>query len=403
MAKLAANINQKLRYPGIRVSLGIFRKDDVNLEWKSKELFNAIQAAKVANAQETGTVWGITVTSDYVTDYVKARDAIDMIHQVKEINARENLHLKVGIRLGKCTEFIATRRPEDDADVPAYNQMNVSANYVPLTSFQKSLHEIANITDFILCITFPPSNYAQLPFPNILKIVQKQYLDLRRALQKINPKLRLIIETGVPSEGIGNGFHNSLVHLRDYWYSMAAFAKQERIVFHMFEAVDQPWKNVQDISNDQQRFDINGPNGADAHFGWWKRQNNSSPMVYIEKITEIKNDTKDNDDAIDKPTSTTSVNTPEEDGSVVLKIVLGSFFGFVAITFVFIAYLWWKLRTARRQVISQAYIEQFRTGGDTKGDMTDADYAVALRIPYDKKYELCRDSFHLGKILSYLN
>lgn len=321
------------------MSVGIFRKDDVNVEWKNKELYNAITASKLSNAIFNGTVWGIIVTSDYATDATKANDTIAMINRVKDINKRESLHLQVGIRLKSCFEFTASKRPEDDTRVPAYQDPD-SASKVPLTSFQSKLHKIANITDFLLCSYLPPlpPKYVQFPFHDMIKAMQEDFLELREALRKINPKVELVIETGVASQGIGNGFENSHKKLREYWYAMAEFARKEKIRFHMFEAVDQPWKNVQDSPNGTRRYDVNGPNGTDAYYGWFKRVNNSEP-VYREKIL----DADINDAAYG-----------DSDGAgglwglpLVVNILILAFIGFVLVMFLSTGYLCIKLRKAK--------------------------------------------------------
>ncbi|ODM95569.1 Vascular endothelial growth factor receptor 1 [Orchesella cincta] len=385
--KIAAEINLQLGYPALRLSVGIFRKDDVNLEWNSKELLNAVAAAKFANEIFTGSVWGITVTSQYATDAVKAHDVIEMINQVRNLNEENDLKLKIGIRLDTCSEFVAEKRPEDDAGGHTY--FPVEGYSTPLTRFQSSLHEIAKISDYILCITFPPPKYAQLPTSSILEIMQKEFLNLKLELRKVNPKLKLIIETGVPSEGIGNGFKNSLSNLRQYWHNMAKFAKKEHLMFHMFEATDQPWKNIQD--NVSPRFDLNGPNGTDAHFGWWRRLNNSYPPAYIEKVLEDKH----------TPVDSLQNVTDEMDqvfGNIapVARILIGVVFGFVSLILGCLGCLWWKLRKARKEVISHAYVQQFHRGGE-QFTSEEVDYAVALRMPYDRKYELAKGSFDIDK------
>lgn len=318
----------------------------MNVMYKSKELYNALDASEVANGIYNGTVWGITVTSQYVSDAIKAQEALDMITEVKKISKQKRLSLKVGIRIDNCREFIAQKRPEDDAEAPAYQEAT-PATYVPLTSLQQGLHKLAIISDYIICLFIPPGKYVLSPFPKMIKLIQSDFRHVRDVLLQINPEMKVIFETGVPSRGIGNNIDNNVENLKLYWYEMAKFAAKEHILFNMMEAVDQPWKNVQG-SQDKSRNDINAPNGADGFYGWWKRVNNSDPAIYVEKISE--QETATTDEVAGTDTVLVSSEDPAKaDGESTdrVKILMFSFFGFIILTFLAVGYLWSKLRKAK--------------------------------------------------------
>ena len=252
VSRAAAQLNREKNKNAIRVAQGIFQLDDPNLQ--QKEINNAFSAAQDANGIHANTVWGLTFTNEYFTNEGTGNKILQMIRTHK--TKAHQMGLKVGTRIHVCGII-----------------MNSG-----------SMHEIlANIvreSDFIMCNLYPTSNVVH-NVNNAVEAVGNAYLSYVPKFKAINPHIEVMIgETGWPSEGISfNQSPNNVQNLKQYWTSMGEWAAKHRVSVYMFEAIDEPWKSNKN-SHDMNAF--NGPNGAEGHYGWWKRTDNNQNH-YVEK------------------------------------------------------------------------------------------------------------------------
>ncbi|CAG7718990.1 unnamed protein product [Allacma fusca] len=241
IARVAAKMNQQSSTK-LNVNIGIYQDED-----RARAIGNAFSAADEANRLSRNTVWGITITNEYITTEPRGHEVLNMIKNNKD-NARRR-GLKIGTRIHVCGEFLGG------------NLRNV-------------LGLIAKESDFIYCNVYPSNQHAQEGPRSAAINVMYYFLELQKAIKRVNPNIEVIIgETGWPSEG--NSFNNSPNSVQNeviYWKEINSLAVRKRVKVQMFEAIDEPWKGR------------SSQNKAESHYGWWSKPR-SRENRFIEKET----------------------------------------------------------------------------------------------------------------------
>lgn len=251
IARAAAQLNRERNLVDLNVNIGAYQNDDERI--MEKEIDAAFDAAADANSIFKGTVWGITLTNEYIMNESQGSRVLGMLTQNKY---RANLRgLDIGTRTQMCHVIL------NDSD-PLHNVLS----------------EIAAASDFIMCNMYPAESVVNGSIENAVQAVGNAYKDYVDGFKKVNSRINVIIgETGWPSQGVSfNKSPNTVANLAEFWHSMSAWASTNQVLVHMFEGIDEPWKS--DVNN----LDPNAPNGfngGEGHYGWWSRQEDN----YIEK------------------------------------------------------------------------------------------------------------------------
>lgn len=256
IARAAGLLNRERSRLDVKVNIGTYQNDNTKI--MQKEISAAFDAAADANARYNGTVWGITFTNEYITNESQGYKVLTMI--TKNKNKAQSQGLQLGTRTQLCGVILSTSNP-------LYNIFS----------------QIATQSNFIMCNLYPEQRIVHDPIENTVNAVGNAFKSYEAAFRRINPRLKVLIgETGWPSQGVSfNKSPNNVANLVKYWKSMAAWASKNRVLVHMFEAIDEPWKSDPNNLNPNAS---NGFNGAEGHYGWWKRQGNR----YIEKESGVE-------------------------------------------------------------------------------------------------------------------
>ena len=253
VARAAATINREKNQNAIRVAQGINQIEDQNLQ--NKEIDHAFSAAQDANAIHGNTVWGLTFTNEYFTNEATGNRIISMLRSHKA--RAHQMGLKVGTRIHVCGII-----------------MNGG-------SMHDVLANIVRESDFIMCNLYPSQNVVN-NVHNAVEAIGNAYLSYVPKFKAINSGIQVMIgETGWPSEGVSfNHSPNNAHNLRDFWTQMGNWAATHKVLVHMFEAIDEPWKSSK-TSHDTNS--PSGPNGGEGHYGWWRREDSSQGPKFVEK------------------------------------------------------------------------------------------------------------------------
>lgn len=251
IAKAASQINKERNRLDLKVNIGAYQNDNAKI--MQKEITAAFDAAADANSKFKGTVWGITFTNEYILNESQGYRVLNMITQNKAKAKSQGLEL--GTRTQICSVIMSNSNP-------LYNVFS----------------QIAMQSDFIMCNMYPEERVVHGPIDSAVDAVGNAYKDYAAAFKKINPNLKVIIgETGWPSQGVSfNKSPNTVANLSKFWHSMATWANKNQVLVHIFEGIDEPWKSN---PNNLDPNATGGFNGAEGHYGWWKRQGDN----YIEK------------------------------------------------------------------------------------------------------------------------
>ncbi len=241
VAGAASRLNQQRGTLAIQVAQGIYQHD--NPTYQQIEIEAAFSAAKAANAVYPGTVTSFVFTNEYVVNAETANAVNTMIVNNKQ-KAHE-LNIKVGVRSHTFGEI---------------------AN--PNSSFYNELKRLIQNCDFIQCNLYP-GEHAPNPTEGV-KQVDRAFKQILTAVAKINPQCEVMIgETGWPSQGYSfNKTDNTVSNLRAYYEAMGQWAKTNRVMTYLFEAIDEPWKSAQDGKSPSSE-PWKGPKGAEGHYGIW--------------------------------------------------------------------------------------------------------------------------------------
>ncbi len=254
IARAAAHINRERNHLALRVSQGIHQHNDNQL--MNKEIENAFSAARDANSIYRNTVWSLTFTNEYFTNEGTGKRILNMIRTHKR--RAHQMNLKVGTRIHICGQI--------------HNR----------GAMRNILADIVRESDFIMCNLYPANNVVHGGIKRAVDAVGNAYHSYIPAFRSINRNIEVIIgETGWPSQGISfNRSPNNPANLKEYWKLMGEWAARNKVRVMMFEAFNEPWKSSK-ISKDWNA--PNGPNGAEGHYGFWKRHDGPNGPRYYEK------------------------------------------------------------------------------------------------------------------------
>jgi len=254
VARAAALNNKEQNQIALSVSQGISQQQDNNL--MNKEIDNAFSAANDANTIYPNTVSNLIFTNEYFTDEASGHRILNMIKSQK--NRAHQMNLKVGTRIHVCGII---------------QQSGAMYNI---------LADIVRESDFIMCNLYPANNVVHGTIKTAVDAVGNAYHGYVPAFRAINPHIEIMIgETGWPSEGISfNGSPNTVQKLKEYWTQMGEWAASNKVLVHMFEAIDEPWKSSK-TSTDMNSH--SGPNGAEGHYGFWTRRDTPNGPQFVEK------------------------------------------------------------------------------------------------------------------------
>ncbi|CAG2163011.1 unnamed protein product [Oppiella nova] len=212
VSRAAATINHNKNQMALQVWQGINQNEDQTLQ--QTEINNAFSAAQDANGIYGNTVKGLIFTNEYFTSEATGNRILNMITSNK--NRAHQMNVKVGTRIHVCG----------------------------LIQGSGAMHDIlANIvreSDFIMCNVYPDNNVVKAGTQQSVDAVGNAFLSYRQKFKEINANIEVMIgETGWPSQGISfNASPNNVKNLRDYWTQMGDWADRNKVLVHMFEAID---------------------------------------------------------------------------------------------------------------------------------------------------------------------
>jgi len=136
------------------------------------------------------------------------------------------------------------------------------------SAFYSELKNLIKNCDFIQCNLYPGD---RTPNPTEgVQQVDRAFKQILAAVASINPQCEVMIgETGWPSQGYSfNKTNNTVANLLAYYEALNNWAKKNRVVTYLFEAIDEPWKSAQDGKSPPSE-PWKGPKGAEGHYGLW--------------------------------------------------------------------------------------------------------------------------------------
>ncbi|XP_054163255.1 uncharacterized protein LOC128961070 [Oppia nitens] len=254
VARAAASINSDKKQNALRVAQGINQNEDQNIQ--NKEIDNAFSAAQDANGIYGNTVWGLIFTNEYFTNELTGNRILNLIKSHK--NRAKQMNLKVGTRIHVCGLILNSG------------------------SMRDILANIIRESDFIMCNVYPDASVVNAGTQKSVEAVGNAFNSYVKKFKEVNPNIDVMIgETGWPSQGISfNKSPNNVQNLKNYWTQMGDWAARNKVLVHMFEAIDEPWKSSQ-TSTDMTS--PSGPNGGEGHYGWWQRIDQGGAPKYTEK------------------------------------------------------------------------------------------------------------------------
>ena len=275
----AAAYNQSKGALKETVSQGIFQQlqpksELFNMPYMLAEANGAISIAKAANAVYAGTVTRLIFTNEFVADATTTNEVNDLINtpqQGQTASYKDQAHalgLAVGVRSNTFGNLTLSNSPF----------------LVPLQNLVKSL-------DFIMLNLYPTNEATQTPQQGAAD-VESQYNAIKAAAKALNPNIDVLIgETGWASQGVsGNDLvngqkssqDNTVANEQAYFAAIQSWANQNQVETNWFEAIDEPWKSNQNISD---KLDPNGIDGAEGHFGLWTYNSNGTDGQFVQKFT----------------------------------------------------------------------------------------------------------------------
>jgi exo-beta-1,3-glucanase (GH17 family) len=274
----AAAYNQSQGAAKVTVSQGIFQQlqpgsKAFDLPLMDAEANGAISIAKSANSVYAGTVTRLIFTNEFVTDATTTNEVYDLINKPQGQtpsykDQAHSLNLEVGVRSNTFGQLTDSNSPY----------------LVPLQNLVKSL-------DFIMLNLYPTNEATQTP-QQWAADVASQYNKIRAAARAVNPNIDVLIgETGWPSQGVSfndlvdgqpSSQDNTVANEQAYFSAIQAWANQNQVETHWFEAIDEPWKSDQNNSN---TTNPQGINGAEGHYGLWTYNSSGPDGQFIEKFS----------------------------------------------------------------------------------------------------------------------
>jgi exo-beta-1,3-glucanase (GH17 family) len=236
----AARVNSMQKRLAISVNAAVYQIEN-EIEFKKAVEF-LLQSVKDANGIFNGTVTGIVVTSGYTLSD-KATNLRRMLQYVSERTS-----IPLGVRANNCDEIESWVQTKHETTL-----------------------EILKFLGFIICHKLPtPGATPELSADNIINYF-KRIVEIKK-----NPHLKLIAQTGWPSEGrTPENIVGSVEAMNRFWCRMIRLVN-ESVGLDLFTAFDEPWKNGH----------MHFPATAEPHYGWWVRVGNDSsgPNDFEEKI-----------------------------------------------------------------------------------------------------------------------
>ncbi|XP_035705692.1 uncharacterized protein LOC110847588 isoform X2 [Folsomia candida] len=293
----------------------------------NREIENAFSVAEVANNNFKGTVNGVIITS-YNT---YSDDQLSRVVQLLKDNFMKarNMSLQLGVRTSNC-------------DALSHSVLG---------------RELVNLIDFINCQKLPTSTAKNVS--SEVRLVGEYLLQIQKELASVKPDLYVVGETGWASFDKINGQRNYDTSVK-FWLEMGEWAKINKFRVDMFTAFDEPWK-ISIASHE-------------PHFGWWKRVKNDSSdhEAFVEKFAYVE----------PEPIEPTTDHT--------VDIILGTIGSLVFLAmFCGLVFLYRNLVDVKNQLLTKAEIEAFEKGIQSDVGM-DENTEDALRLPYDRSYEIPR-------------
>jgi exo-beta-1,3-glucanase (GH17 family) len=261
VAGTAASYNRAQGRPALTVSQGIYQQVDnknLNNPLMTAEIKGALQIAKAANATYAGTVKRLVFTNEYVDD-AKTTTQVDQLIQQYRDDAH-GMHVTIGVRGNTFGELIN-----------------------PKPIYLKEMQQLVKDCDFIMLNLYPAKEADGVAAG--AKQVEDQYVKIRAAALKVNPKIEVLIgETGWPTQGISfndlTGKYNTVANAKAYDAAIEKWANDTKTQTHIFAGIDEPWKsNLNQVGGNPWT----GPNGAEGHYGLWYYNTNDESGKFIAK------------------------------------------------------------------------------------------------------------------------
>ncbi|CAL8118441.1 unnamed protein product [Orchesella dallaii] len=339
-AEAAAYINRERKMKSINVIVGIELSDE---EIKMKtELEVAFESAEISNRIYNGTVLGLVASHKDIGNkqtLERTRQALELVIKIKD--RAHSMGLKVGTR---------------------------QSCYEKKQSSGELLHRIANASDFIICVMHPGKDHVLSGGKAGFETVGDDLNVLRNLLKKTNPHIEVMAQIGWPSKG--NEPWQTIDNLKIYWETANEWAVKNNFIVWFFEAFDNPLKNIDAHS---------------AHYGWWKLRQNSDidkRTGYAEKINEPREEDPSTDD---------------QNGSTSPWVYIGVSLGIVFMLFIMGLFAMLFLRVRQLQdAVTTDDIREF-IEGVPEGSPQSAQMENALKVPYDKSYEIPKDKLRIKR------
>ncbi|CAL8121490.1 unnamed protein product [Orchesella dallaii] len=350
----AAEINSESRG---HKSLSIFQGLQTNSASEQRlnsEIEVGFEVASTANRIYNGTVSALIFPSLEGFD-----DLFQIVNKIKNVSIRARTDgLKFGVRLWDCIEKIPTRDKNDQA-----------------------AKEMIQLFDFIICRRLPNFNTFSRGPESHFKIVTSDILAVENGINKeMGLTTKVILETGWPGGTNLNG-ENTVQSMLHFWTLLRSWSvKTGRMVF-LYEAFDNNWR-------DGNREVLWG-----GHYGFWmysSSENQSrSASKYVRK-TEL----------VGKITLESSGQLLI--GNMQLGIIIGSLvflLGALVIMMILLHFRMKKLKGRIGDKLSDEELREFYEGNvgktKTKGSTTESEDWAWVKVPYNRKYELTKDTFFI--------
>jgi len=259
VATAAALLNKENGSLLITVSQGI--RISGNSWIRQRETENAFLSTQRANEIFPGTVWGLTFNIESAT-------AGEVFHLYEVITDLKKV--AAGVQIG-------ARPPTCDS---ASSKLRWTGLFLPFTQ------RFLSVLDYLVCVA-KSSEADMLGGPKYAaEVIGHKYKDIivntREVIYgKRNTSLPTVILVGVGWPSVGPTDSSTIQNLQTYWTEVGQWALRNKVLVHMFEAFDQPYRGDFNI---RERNDSGGRFGTEAHFGWWRRMKVNNSSIYVEKI-----------------------------------------------------------------------------------------------------------------------